>query len=233
MAAHLSLTSHGPADTARIGGTLAALLRPGDLVLLRGELGAGKTTLARAIAAGLGADRSPGSPTFVIAHELPLPDGARLVHMDAYRLDAHADLADIGWDRLAAPDAILLIEWPERLREHPDAARQLLAREAAAIDLTHTGAEERRLDLAAPDGWTRRDAWPAIAALDTDPRLPTTCPVTGRHVPADAPTWPFADERARLADLYRWFSESYTISRPIEERDLDEGDAHDPRPSPR
>lgn len=95
------------------GREFAGTLQPGDRVGLSGELGAGKTTLVRAIAAGLGVTQSVTSPTFALVHRY---DGRIPVwHVDAYRLKAQDDVRDLGLDD--AGDAVVLIEWPERLSD--------------------------------------------------------------------------------------------------------------------
>ncbi len=110
----LVLALHSRGDTRRLGHRLAACLAAGDLLVLEGELGAGKTFLARAIARGLGvpAEVRVTSPTFELVHELP----ARrpLLHVDLYRLDDAGALGELGLaDRIGA-DAIVLVEWGER-----------------------------------------------------------------------------------------------------------------------
>jgi tRNA threonylcarbamoyladenosine biosynthesis protein TsaE len=102
-------------DTRRFGRRLAALLRPGDLVLLSGPLGAGKTALAQGIGAGLHVRGEVTSPTFVIArvHHGDIP----LVHADAYRLGDAAEIDDLDLDA-AAEDAVTVVEWGEGRAEH-------------------------------------------------------------------------------------------------------------------
>lgn len=237
--ARLALLAASPDDTAQLARALALLLIPGDTLLLSGDLGAGKTTLVRSLVRASGCQSPVSSPTFVIAHEHTRDGAPPIVHIDAYRLDPDADLALIGWDRLAAPDTTLLIEWPQRLAASPATQDRLTGPRTGTLTLAHAGSTSRIITLDAPPAWTRRSAWHALADLarqmhvptdvadthtathDTPPRTATTCPITGRPVPADSPTWPFADERARMADLYRWFSGSYTITRPVEQRDLD------------
>jgi tRNA threonylcarbamoyladenosine biosynthesis protein TsaE len=105
-------------DTRAFGRRLAGVLRPGDLLLLTGPLGAGKTALAQGIGAGLGVQGAVTSPTFVIArvHQGEIP----LVHADAYRLgdaaDPRAEIDDLDLDASAA-DAVTLVEWGEGLVE--------------------------------------------------------------------------------------------------------------------
>jgi tRNA threonylcarbamoyladenosine biosynthesis protein TsaE len=100
-----------------LGAALAGVLRPGDLVLLSGELGAGKTTLAQGLGAGLGVRGEVTSPTFVIARgHPPLTGGPALVHADAYRLGSVAELDDLDLDN-SADDAVTVVEWGEGLAE--------------------------------------------------------------------------------------------------------------------
>lgn len=208
-------------ETRLIGKALGHILRGGDVVLLDGPLGAGKTTLVRAVAAGLGLDtRAVASPTFVLIHEYSRaeasPEHPALVHVDAYRLSGGDDLDSLGWDRvledLRDRRAAAIIEWAERLGAGvpPGAAR---------IRIEHLDEASRELTFEIPDSWRIR---PGLSALIA--RAATTCPITGLPVPPDSPTYPFASERARMADLYRWFSGSYQISREIEESDLEQGD---------
>ena len=98
-------------DTGRmeaLGARLAPLLQAGDLVLLNGELGAGKTTLTRGLGAALGARGAVTSPTFVLAREHPTASGVPLVHVDAYRLATARELDDLDLDY---DKAIVVVEW--------------------------------------------------------------------------------------------------------------------------
>jgi tRNA threonylcarbamoyladenosine biosynthesis protein TsaE len=214
-----------PEATAELGRRLAGLLRPGDVVALRGELGAGKTTLVRAIAAGLGHDPAlVSSPTFVIVNEYRTPHLPTVVHMDAYRLTSAEDLEALGWDRLLAGDAIVLIEWPQRVAGG-------LPEGHARLELSHTGPTSRRVVLDVPSPWLARPGLARLAAEHThathhppEDREPTRCPVTGQWVCPDCPSWPFASENARLADLYQWMAEGYKFSRRAQESDLEAAD---------
>ncbi|WP_294391749.1 tRNA (adenosine(37)-N6)-threonylcarbamoyltransferase complex ATPase subunit type 1 TsaE [uncultured Sphingomonas sp.] len=142
------------ADAAgQLGMALASTLRVGDVVTLAGPLGAGKTTLARGILAGLGlADEAP-SPSFplVIAYappELAIP----VWHVDLYRVDDAEELDELGLDD-ARLEAALLVEWPERMgaRAWPDALRLSLEEEPAG---------GRRLTWQASGSWEGR--WPPV-----------------------------------------------------------------------
>ncbi|WP_103500445.1 MULTISPECIES: tRNA (adenosine(37)-N6)-threonylcarbamoyltransferase complex ATPase subunit type 1 TsaE [unclassified Streptomyces] len=112
--AHATGTVDGAERTLRLGRELAALLRAGDLLLLSGELGAGKTTLTRGIGEGLNVRSAVTSPTFVISRvHPPLGDGPALVHVDAYRLGGGLDeMEDLDLD-LALPESVLVVEWGE------------------------------------------------------------------------------------------------------------------------
>ncbi|MDF2967417.1 MAG: tRNA ((37)-N6)-threonylcarbamoyltransferase complex ATPase subunit type 1 TsaE [Nocardioidaceae bacterium] len=104
-------------DTREFGRRLAAQLVPGDLVVLTGSLGAGKTTLTQGIGAGLGVRGDVTSPTFVISRVHPsLTTGPELVHVDAYRLAGTAELDDLDLDASVA-DAVTVVEWGEGLAE--------------------------------------------------------------------------------------------------------------------
>jgi tRNA threonylcarbamoyladenosine biosynthesis protein TsaE len=101
-------------DAQRLGRRIARVLQPGDLVVLDGDLGAGKTTLVRSIARGLGVPASVPvtSPTFELVHELPgrMP----VVHADLYRLGAGDSLEELGLLQRIGGDAVVLIEWGEK-----------------------------------------------------------------------------------------------------------------------
>ncbi len=100
------------------GRAFARSLKPPAVVGLSGELGAGKTTLVRAISAALGVDESVTSPTYALVHCYK-GEGVAVYHVDAYRLRAEDEARDLGFDEmLADPLAVVLIEWPERLRGH-------------------------------------------------------------------------------------------------------------------
>ncbi|MGL4338906.1 MAG: tRNA (adenosine(37)-N6)-threonylcarbamoyltransferase complex ATPase subunit type 1 TsaE [Rhodoglobus sp.] len=103
-----SLLVETPEAMAQFGATLAAELRAGDLVLLHGELGAGKTTLTRGIGEALGVRGAVTSPTFVLARTHPRSSGAPLVHVDAYRLGSALELDDLDIDYAAS---IVVMEW--------------------------------------------------------------------------------------------------------------------------
>jgi tRNA threonylcarbamoyladenosine biosynthesis protein TsaE len=131
-----------PADTEALGERLAAGLRAGDLVVLSGPLGAGKTVLVRGLARGLGVTGPVTSPTFVIAREHhPAPGGAgvALVHVDAYRLggagiDVAAELDDLDLDTDLA-EAVVAVEWGEGVAERLSPAHLLVRLERRPDDV--------------------------------------------------------------------------------------------------
>lgn len=120
MATSVSVTLPEVHDTEEFGRKLGGLVRGGDLVLLSGPLGAGKTALVRGLADGLGVTGRVSSPTFVIARvHAPAPDGrgVPLVHVDAYRLGGHLDeLDDLDLDTDLV-DAVVAVEWGEGAAE--------------------------------------------------------------------------------------------------------------------
>jgi tRNA threonylcarbamoyladenosine biosynthesis protein TsaE len=108
----LLCTTHSAAQTRRLGRALARWLKPGDLICLVGELGAGKTTFVQGLGRGLGVADGATSPSFTLMHQhrgrLPL------FHLDLYRLGP-GDLADIGLEEVFGGDAVVAVEWAERL----------------------------------------------------------------------------------------------------------------------
>ena len=136
-------TTRSAEETVALGRRLAAELRPPRLVLLRGELGAGKTTLIKGIAEGFGAARQEDvtSPTFTLVHEYRSPQ-VNVYHVDLYRVDTPRELETLGLDDLTADDAVLLIEWGEkfeRFRRERD----------VEIALEQTGENDRKITFTA------------------------------------------------------------------------------------
>lgn len=138
-----------PQATETLGRQIAALLRPGDVVALFGDLGAGKTTLSRGILRGLGHEGDVASPTFPIVQ--PYEELAPPVwHVDLYRIESPDELAELALDEALA-DGALLIEWPERLGE-------ALWPHALRLHLTGAGEGARALTALVPPAWEAR--WP-------------------------------------------------------------------------
>jgi len=129
------------AQTRHIGSVLARYLRPGDIICLSGQLGSGKTVLAKGIAAGLGIDKdSVISPTFVIIREYPgrLP----LYHFDLYRLEALGDIAGLGYEDYLYGRGVSVVEWSERLGA-------LMPGDYLRIELRIAGVSQRDLHFTA------------------------------------------------------------------------------------
>ncbi|MBO7721734.1 MAG: tRNA (adenosine(37)-N6)-threonylcarbamoyltransferase complex ATPase subunit type 1 TsaE [Kiritimatiellae bacterium] len=104
-----------PEATWALARRFAAGLRPGDVVCLEGDLGAGKTTFVQGLAAAMRVRGRVTSPTFCIVQEHPpAEDGLTLVHMDLYRLGGEEDVLAVGWEDYLAAGAVLAVEWPDR-----------------------------------------------------------------------------------------------------------------------
>lgn len=133
----LELATTSVQDTRAVGRAIAARLRPGDVVALAGELGAGKTALVQGAAAALGVTLTVTSPTFVLVKHLPAP--VPVVHVDVYRLEglAHVDHLD---EDVFAPDVVTFVEWADRIAP-------LLPEDRLEVRLEHPGAP-----AAIPDG---------------------------------------------------------------------------------
>ena len=114
-------TTHSPEETEKLGCALGALLRPGDVVAYRGDLGAGKTAFTRGLARGLGCTEQVTSPTYTIVNEY-LSGRMPLFHFDMYRLQSSEDLWGIGWDDYLDRGGVCAVEWSENVSdalEHP------------------------------------------------------------------------------------------------------------------
>ena len=134
---------HSVEETWELARQFAATLKPGDVVCLEGDLGAGKTTFTQGLAAALKVKGRVTSPTFCIVQE-HAGDGCLLVHMDLYRLKGEEDVEAIGWEDYLARGAILVVEWPER-------AGGLIPPTARHIVFKHLdGEENRRITIVAP-----------------------------------------------------------------------------------
>ncbi len=112
----LECFSHSQEQTQRLGARLGELLRPGDLVCLEGELGAGKTQFAQGVGRGWGVLETLTSPTFTLISEYQRPrDGAWLYHVDLYRIASVEEAIGFGLEDYLDDDALILVEWPERV----------------------------------------------------------------------------------------------------------------------
>jgi tRNA threonylcarbamoyladenosine biosynthesis protein TsaE len=138
-------TTHSGADTIEVGRKLARLLAPPQLLILRGDLGTGKTTLVKGIAQALDAAEPDEvtSPTFTLLHEY---DGAqdgkpvKLFHLDVYRLEGERQLETLGLDDLQTPDALVLVEWGEKFKS-------IRKRSTGEILITAEGGDARKITV--------------------------------------------------------------------------------------
>jgi len=144
-AAALAVELADAAATERVGAALAAELHGGMIVCLHGDLGAGKTTLARGVLRGLGFDGPVKSPTYTLVEHYPFSN-LYLYHFDFYRFDEPAEWEDSGFAEYFRPDALCVIEWPERVRG-------MLPPADVALSLRYRGAgRELLLDAGTPAG---------------------------------------------------------------------------------
>jgi tRNA threonylcarbamoyladenosine biosynthesis protein TsaE len=133
----LEFISRSAEQTRRVGMRLGALINSGDMVCLVGELGSGKTTFAQGFAAGWGSLDPVTSPTFVLVNLYRRPDGARLYHLDAYRLDGLSEARDLDIDAMIESGP-LIIEWADRITD-------ALPREHLRVSLRWVNAQQRDL----------------------------------------------------------------------------------------
>ena len=143
----LALASNSPAETRRLGERMARRLRPGDVLLLQGELGAGKTCLAQGIGKGLRVGATIKSSAFVLLNEY---EGRLKMYLaDLYRLEDSAEVADLALEEVAA-DGVLVVEWPDRAweempREHLLVRLRWAGERARGLSLEARGARYREL----------------------------------------------------------------------------------------
>ncbi len=135
--------THSDEETKKLGTDIAANLKGGDIVLLYGDLGAGKTTFAKGLAVGLGIMDEVTSPTFALMNVYnDIKDIKALVHIDTYRLKNEQELLDIGVeDYLGDPNTVCLIEWPDKI------SSLLQNKKKIAINIEHTSNNERKILL--------------------------------------------------------------------------------------
>ncbi|MFC1764211.1 tRNA (adenosine(37)-N6)-threonylcarbamoyltransferase complex ATPase subunit type 1 TsaE [Planctomycetota bacterium] len=146
--ADFEILTKSPGETIALGRRIGSLLQGGEVFAIQGTLGTGKTHFIKGIAAGAGAcdTQEINSPTFVLVNEY---EGRLTVyHLDAYRLDSVADFEGLGFDDLLSPDAVVLIEWADRV------ASALKGVGCIEVQLSHAGETTRRLAFnKAPDDW--------------------------------------------------------------------------------
>ncbi len=140
MGSHRSLSAQ---DTEALGAELAGRLAPGQVVLVEGDLGAGKTTFVRGACRALGVTVPVRSPTFSIGHRYPAP--IPVAHIDLYRLgDLEEEVPDL-LDEYLAPDTIAFVEWPRRLTGLASSGEI-----AARVRIAHVGQDERTVEIERP-----------------------------------------------------------------------------------
>ncbi len=131
--------SHSPEQTRRLGMRLGALLQPGDIVCLQGELGAGKTTFVQGVAAGWGSLDAVSSPTFILVNLYRRADGGQLYHFDTYRIESLLEAEELDLEAMLSAGP-LVIEWPERMLS-------VLPAERLWIKLEHVDDDHRQLTV--------------------------------------------------------------------------------------
>jgi tRNA threonylcarbamoyl adenosine modification protein YjeE len=139
-----SLVVKSVAETRDLAARIASGLRAGDVVALEGDLGAGKTTLARGVLRALGVAETVPSPTFTLVQEYAA-GGLRIVHCDLYRVESVTELDELGLDD-APSEGVVLVEWPERAPER-------IPGDALNIRIEITGENERRMHVSGPVRW--------------------------------------------------------------------------------
>ena len=144
---HRLIETASPDETIDLGASLSSELRAGDVLVLEGPLGSGKTVLVRGIVAGLGGDETlVGSPTFGLAHEYPIHEDLKVVHVDCYRISGQSDLDSIGWESFAGTDdAITIVEWGSRIDD-------ALGHDVLTVDAGHLGDNDRVFELGRREG---------------------------------------------------------------------------------
>jgi tRNA threonylcarbamoyladenosine biosynthesis protein TsaE len=145
--------SDSPAETEAIGARLAAALRPGDVVLIRGELGTGKTTLIRGACRQLGVSDPVASPTFTIGRRYS--GRVPVSHLDLFRLDDFAGEEPGMLDDYLTDDAISFVEWPEAAEAAIGADDLGAAGSVIRIVMSHEGGDGRLITIAGPEPWPR------------------------------------------------------------------------------
>jgi tRNA threonylcarbamoyladenosine biosynthesis protein TsaE len=154
----LVLETDSPDQTRALAGAVAAACTPGDVLLLAGDLGAGKTTFAQGFGAGLGVTEPVTSPTFTLVRQYPVEGEGpvrTLLHADVWRLDHLHEIVDLGLAELVEDGAVALVEWG-------DAAEPVLGADALAVNLDAGGTDEQRVITLRPAGdrWSAR--WAAL-----------------------------------------------------------------------
>ena len=135
----LKVISHSEEETLALAGKLVGFLRPGDIMVLTGKLGAGKTVFVRGLARAMGIDETlVNSPSFTIVNEYP---GERLLyHFDLYRMEDPEELYEIGWDEYLSRDGLIVVEWGEK-------ADDFIAEPYYRVEFSILGESEREIEI--------------------------------------------------------------------------------------
>ena len=162
MTRTVQLTCAGAESTQAVAAAVARTVLPGDVVLLDGDLGAGKTTFTQGLARGMGVGEVVTSPTFALVRSYPTAFGIELVHVDVYRLDRPSEIVALGLAEMLDDGAVAVVEWGGRAAEilGPDYLH-------VALELTSVDGE-RRLTLSG-HGARWRSRWEEVAAAVSAP----------------------------------------------------------------
>ena len=166
------------ADTVTLGRKLAEILIPPRVMILSGDLGAGKTTLVKGIATALGAAEPDEvtSPTFTLVHEYSgtqngKPDGnpVKLLHLDLYRLDTERQLEPLGLEEMQTPDALILIEWGREIQKHQETSQR---RNHHHLDRWRRPQNQPHPLLASDWSALQSESSSSVRAFGTEPMIP-------------------------------------------------------------
>lgn len=149
--------SHGPAATQALAAALVPFIAPGDVVLLGGELGAGKTAFTQGLARAAGVDEVVTSPTFTLLRPYRTAIGPDLLHADVYRLEQLREVVDLGLPEQLEDGAFAVIEWGER-------AAPALAPDVLSITIDFGAGDDDRQVRIRPEGPSWRARWPELRA---------------------------------------------------------------------
>lgn len=210
----IEVITDGQQQTEELGRLLGLVLRAGDVALMDGPLGAGKTCLVRGMVQGLGLEpRQVSSPTFVIVNRYeqaravaPAHEATPLCHVDAYRLGGPEDLDSLGWDEVMDGSSVVAVEWAERLRG-AWAKEDRWDEGACRVRIEVLSEERRRVRVELPEGWMQRRGSEGLRRAVAGDR----CRVCGKKVEASAAEYPFCSERCRGADLGGWLTGRYVV----------------------
>jgi tRNA threonylcarbamoyladenosine biosynthesis protein TsaE len=155
----IELLSAGPEDTQAVGAAVASLLGPGDVVVLSGDLGAGKTTFVQGAARGLGVEARVTSPTFTLIREYA--GRVPVYHVDVYRLDRVQEVIDLGFEDLLDPGGVMFVEWG-------DAIAALLPPHFLEVDLWVRADDDGRRVVLSAEGHSWAGRWERLETV-TDP----------------------------------------------------------------